>query len=192
MFSAHGYMKATLCLLILTVFCASSCKKLETLSQVDVDVDYTVTETIPASIDPSAAFPADGMWISFPLVAVATLHDAKLKDNNTKADKLTFFGAEVMSYHYILPDSAQNFNFLDSAQVFVSATDLPEQLIGYTRSVLHDRNLIQLTPVTGLNLQQYFLKDTMYYRVAWHVHALPPAGDRFELLPTFNLLAKAL
>jgi len=162
-----------------------ACKKVKQVTQNDVDIAYIQSVTVPsASVDSSMPFPGGGLWVPFPLVALATQHEEKLHGYNIESDKVTFAGLDVLTFRF-----SQNFNFLDSAQVFLSAANLPEQFIGYINAVPQGQALLDLKTMSGLNIKDYFLKDTVYFRLLWHTNALPPTGTSFEMGTSFRVLA---
>jgi hypothetical protein len=190
MFGNTSNMRNILCFIaVVMIGVLPSCKKVKENLRIDADVAYTQMVTVPtASIDSSAPFPAGGLVVPFPTIGVETDHIKYLQQYNTRSDKVTFVGLDLLTYRFKIPGT-QNFDFLDSAQVFLSAYNLPEVFVGYINKVSTGQVFLNLKPIDGLNVKDYFLRDTMNFRILWFTHAMPPSGAQFEMKSSFNILA---
>jgi len=51
---------------------------------------------------------------------------------------------------------------------------------------------LNLTTNTSVNLKNYFIQDTIYFRLQAHINAIPATGTQLNIASVFHLLANPL
>lgn len=149
----------------------SSCNKAKYLADVDLNVDlpYSKQFSTPA-VDPNS-FPKNGMAISFPAQSYETNSADVLASHSLTAHKID--RVDLKSFTNKISKS-QDFDFVDSIKIYLSADDLPEILIASQNSIPNDSKSLTFE-CTDINLKEYFLKNKVYIRMLGYLNAPPKA-----------------
>ena len=135
--------------------------------------------------------PSGGLELPFPAVSVPT--NAQQLFNQYHASSKNLVSADLSSLSLqMLSPAGQNFDFLDSVQVFVSAADQQEVMIAYSNGVPKGQTTLNLTAVPGVNLKNYIVQDTISIRLSAHINAVPASGSQVKLSASFHVVANPL
>ena len=110
---------------------------------------------------------------------------------STAANKIISVGLQSLALQIQAP-ATQNFDFLDSVQVYISAAGQPELLVAYQYSIAKGQTTLNMNPVTDVNLKNYFVQDTIYFRLTTHVNAIPATGTQLNIASSFHVQANLL
>lgn len=170
-----------------------SCEKTTNLADINVDLNYNQTVTIPSvpGYNFGVPLPSGGVDLSFPAVPFATQSQTYVTEYNTSVEKIKKIDLKKMDMLVKSPDSL-NFDFLDRVDIYVSSKTLPEVLVGYAENIPKGSKSLNLFTITSVNLKDYFVKDTMYMRMQAHINAVPPPGGVLETKTVFHMLANPL
>lgn len=142
----------------LVLACTSSltaCKKVDKFTQ--FDMEFNETATIPSStgIDlPTSIFTPD----------VETNSEQTFAVNDTRKDKIESIVLTDLDLTIITPDS-EDFSFLKSIAVYMSASGLPEIELAY-KDVIPDTATQLIMDTSGEDLQEYIKKDEFNIRIS--------------------------
>ncbi len=178
---------------VLAIAIVSSCKKVKDLATISVNIPYTQHVSIPNNSGYAYGFPlpAGGVDISIPSVAVPTNSKAYLDQYHTNGDKVIKVGLNGLTLQLTAPQN-QNFDFLDTVRLYISAPGHLEQLVAYKYGVEKGMQVIALTTNPDVNLKDYFLEETMNFRVGMHINAVPDPRAEMDIKSVFNLVANPL
>lgn len=178
---------------IVLIGIAAGCKKLKQLANISVTIPYTQQVTVPQIAGDTAgvALPGGGASLPFPAFPVVTNSQQYIAQYKTSTDKIVSFDLSSMQVQILSP-AGQNFDFLDSIQIFVSANNQPEVLVAYQYNVPKGAATLNLIATPNVNLKSYFIQDTMYFRIGSHINAVPASGTRLNIVSSFNLVANPL
>ena len=181
--------------LVVMVFILPSCIKINPIANLDINVNipYSQQVTVPqvAGDTFGASLPAGSIAISFPSVGFATNSQQYISQYNTSADKIQEVDLDSFAMQILSP-SNQNFDFLDSVQLYISAPSQPEVLVAYNYNIAKGKTTLNLNTITTVNLKNYFIQDTMYLRINTHVNAIPATGTQLNTTTIFHMLANLL
>ena len=166
-----------------------SCKKVKSLANIGADLPYPQTVTIPAYSEDGFPVPEGGTSLPFPAIPVATNSREYIAQYNTSADKVVSVSLKSLNMHMTKPEG-ENFDFVDTIQLYISAPPMPEVLMAYDYTIAKGTNDVSLT-TTNVNLKEYFLKDTMYIRPYMHITKAPKATE-IDIKSIFRLVANPL
>ena len=169
------------------------CNKVKQLANISVPVSYTQTLTIPQIPGDTAGvtLPPGGASLPFPSIPVVTNSKQYIATYHTSADKIVSFDMTSMQVQIVSP-AGQTFDFLDSIQIFISSKNYPEEIVSYKYGVPKGQTTLNMDVTPGLNLKNYFIQDTMYFRVNTHVNAVPASGTKLNIISGFTLVANPL
>lgn len=187
-------MRKTIGLMIMiTLVIAAGCKKVKDLANISVNIPYTQHVSIPnnTGYDYGFPLPGGGLDIALPVVPVPTNSKAYLDQYHTNSDKLIKVDLNSLSLELTAP-ATQNFDFLDTVRLYISAPGQPEALVAYKYGVDKGMKALTLTANSDVNLKNYFLADTMYFRTGMHINAVPAPGAEMDIKSVFNLVANPL
>lgn len=146
--------------LLLVLFAATtliginSCKKIRELKT--FEIDYSTEFEIPSS----SIF---GGLVQTPAKRVETNTSSSLEDQGTKAKWVKTVYLNKMSGTITNP-SNEDFNFLESIEVYISAEGLSEIKMAYNDNIPQDVNTIKLYPTPNCDLKEFLLKDAINIR----------------------------
>ncbi len=171
----------------------AGCSKLKQIANINVDIPYTAQIAIPPlSVDTAgAALPAGGLSISLPSVSFATNSAQYIAQYHTAANMIINVDLESLSLQLAAPAN-QNFDFLDSVQLYISADGQPEVMVAWLYSVPKGQSTINLSTNKNVNLKNYFVKTTMTYRLQAHINAVPASSTLLNIGSVFHMLANPL
>jgi len=187
-------MKKTIYLAITVgLMIAAGCSKIKQLANISVNIPYSQDISVPqvAGDTFGVALPAGGAPLPFPSFPVVTNSQQYIAQYNTSTSKIVSFDLTSMQVQILSPAN-QNFNFLDTIQIFISASNQPEVLVAYQYGATTDQTILTLSVVSDVNLKNYFIQDTMYFRVNTHINAIPASGTQLKIVSDFNLVANPL
>ncbi len=171
----------------------AGCVKIRQIANINVNIPYTQEIAIPKynGVPAGLPIPFGGAQLSTPRVAMATNSQAYLAQYNTIAEKIVSLDLAALSIE-IAGNTRQNFDFMDNVQVYVSGKQHGEVLLAYQNNIPRGQKLLNLNTAADVNLKDYFLEDSMYYRVETHINAVPESGETLRVNSTFHLVANPL
>lgn len=186
-------MKKMFGVFALMVLMASACKKVKDLADISVNIPYTQHVAIPpvAGYEFGFPLPAGGVNISLPAVSAPTNSKAYLEQYHTNSDKVRRVALNSLSLELTTPPG-QNFDFIDTVRLYISAPGHEEMLVAYKYGTIANTRVLTLTTNTDINLKDYFLEDTMTFRATMHINAVPAPGAEMDIKSVFNLVANPL
>lgn len=186
-------MKKAIFLGIVFIVFAGACNKVKQLADINVDFPFDQMVNVPAvNLNGSEIFSPGGLFLPFPAVPVASNSKQQMANYNTAAEKVVKVDLKRMALTIVSPPE-ENFNYLDNVQLYLSANNLPEVLIAYQYNIPKGQNTLNLETVTGVNLKDYYLQDTIYLRMTAHINALPAqSGEQLKISTVFHMLANPL
>ena len=186
-------MKKIILGLVATTLLLSSCTKILKLANINVDIPYNQQVTVPAvaGYTQSIALPPGGAALALPSIPFATNSQIYISQNNTAANMILDVSLKSLTLQILSP-SDQNFDFLDNIQVFLSSKTLPEVLVAYQTSVPKGQTTLDLSTNPLVNLKDYFIQDTIYFRLTTHINATPLSGTQLNIASVFHMLANPL
>lgn len=158
---------ATAVLILLT-----SCNKVKYLADVDLNVDLSYSKQFSVPAVDTNYFPENGLLYSFPVQAFETNSLEVLASHSLTTDKLDRVNLKSFSQKI---SKSQDFDFVDSVQVFISADGMPEILMAKQNNVPPDSRTINFECVDQ-DLKLYFLKEKIYLRMQGHFNTAPKAA----------------
>ncbi len=172
---------------------ATGCRKVKQLANINVDIPYSQVIEVPAvpGYNYGVPLPAGGVLLPFPAIGLPTNSEQYVIQYNTSIEKVTSVDLKSMAISIQLP-ADQNFDFLDNISVYISANALPEMLVAYKNEVPKGLKTLEMFTVTSVNLKNYYLQDTVYFRITSHINSVPPGGEQLKLTSVFHMLANPL
>lgn len=176
-------------LFIVALISVFSCNKVAKEYYINFEIPYEQTVDVPnGGYEMGSTLPPGGVWISYPTYPVVTGIDTMLDKYNAQANKVVRVTLLLSSLQIVVPPDL-TFNYLDSFQLFISATGLPEQMIAYHYNVPKSVRMFDLQKVTDLNLRDYITKDTVYFRINTHINTPTPPDEKIKVKTLFHIQA---
>lgn len=182
---------------LLTTFITSavffaSCDKLKELTSFSQDFDYKEFIDVPGLPSQQTQLPPGGASESLPRFGVATNSKAYIEQYKTAVDLITDVLLSKLNMSITNPVNS-NFNYVDTIQLYVSTSPsgTNEQLIAYKNNIAKGLQKVDLD-VTNINLKDYFVQDSMYYRIYAHFVEIPDKETRVEINTTLTMKASLL
>ncbi len=171
----------------------ASCSKIKQIANINVDIPYSAQSALPEipGIIAGYGLPPGGISLPFPAIPVATNSKQYISQYHTAANMIIDVYLKQLSLQIVSPPN-QNFDFLDSVQVYISAPTQPELLVANEYNIPKGQTALNLSTNTNVNLKKYFVQDTIYFRIQGHINAIPASGTLFNLQSVFHLLANPL
>jgi hypothetical protein len=169
----------------------ASCDKVKQLANINQNLTYTETISIPELPGGIDTLPPGGVAAYFPGQGIPTNSQDYLNQFGTTAALITHVKMTKLAAVITQPSGA-NFDFIDTINVYLSANGLDEKLVAYKHGISKGLTSIDLDCPSDINLKEYFLKDTMYLRFGGHFVGVPKSDSKIDLTSTFNLLANPL
>lgn len=176
--------------LALIVLVGFGCKKLKKLANINLNFPYSNIVDVPGIPGGLPVAPPGGITADLPRYAVATNSQLYIKESGTSTDKIIHVKLKELKGEILQP-STQSFDYVDTLRIYLSAEGLPEQLVAYKYGIEKEQKVLNLQ-LTDLNLKNYFIKDTMYFRVSGHFIDVPDAATKMKVSSVFNMLANPL
>lgn len=187
------YMKKALFITLVMSTVFLGCDKFKDSIVVNKDIEYNSSldvEGVPGMPDSITELPNGGVNADFPKVTNATNSAQYMEDYNTSSDLISSLIVSKMSLDMSQPEG-QNFDYLDTVRVYVSATGLDEKLLGHKYGIPKGTKLLDLDR-SDMSLKEYFLKDSIHFRISAHFIDIPMDGAKMELKTVFSLVANPL
>ncbi len=167
-------------LLILTVI--SGCKKIDKLTQFNMEFDESVI--IPATTP---------INLPFDLITpeIQTDSENTFGVNDTRKDLIEKIKLEKLTLSISQPSDA-DFSFLNSVSVYLSAEGLPEIKVAWKENIPSNPGNTLDLDVTGDDLKQYILKDSFKLRINTITDKLLTRDYHIDLHSVFWVDAKIL
>jgi hypothetical protein len=170
----------------------TGCTKIVNLANINIDIPYTTQATVPLIPGDTVGTPLPaGMVLNFPTKDVQSNSKQVLTQYNTSTSKIVSVDLKSLSIAILSPPS-QNFDFLDTVQLYISAASLPERLIAYRYNVPKGLTTLVLNTADSVSLKGYFLADTMHFRVRTFITAVPASGTTLSASIVFHMIANPL
>ena len=172
----------------------TGCTKIQHLADINVDIPYNQEVSVPqyAGGGGVEGFPIPGgAQLPFPAIPVATNSKAYIAQYGTSAEKVLSVNLKSLELQMLAPEG-RNFDFLDNVEVYISGQTLPEMLLASDYSIPKGQTTLVLTTGTDVNLKNYFLQDTIYFRMTAHINSVPYSGTRLNIASVFHMLANPL
>lgn len=183
-------MKRIVALSLAVVALSTSCvKKLEDLVEVKFSVPYTKQVNVQG-LPGNPPIPPQGITTSIPAIAVETKSEEYIKEYNTSSELISEAKLAELKLEINAPAS-QTFDMVDSLWLFVSATGLPEVQAAYYFDIPKGLQVVNMV-TSGENLKDYFLRDSMYFRLQGHFYNAPDSATVFTINTKFDAVAKPL
>lgn len=168
--------------LITLVIFQSSCKKLDKLTQ--FDMDYNEPLTIPSS---------SPLNLPFNIITpdVKSNSESTFAVNDTRKDLIKEIKLTILKISITSPENG-NFNFLKSVSIFLNADGLPETKIAYKENIENNsEKLIQLS-VVDTDLQEFIKKDNFTIKLSTVTDELIATDYKVNVYCLFHVNAKIL
>ena len=133
----------------------SSCKKLNKLTQFDIEFDSNFV--IPSST--GINLPTSILTPDFP-----TNSESKFAVEDTRKDLIESISLKEMTLSVTSPSNG-NFNFLKTIRIYIKAEGLDEVLIAYKENMGNTNSKSISLDLNCQNLREYIVKDEMDVRV---------------------------
>lgn len=167
-----------------------SCDKLKSLADIKFNVPYTDTIEVKG-LENSPPIPiSGGIRASIPAIPVPTHSEENIREYNTSSELIR----EVMITQLdlnILQPSSQNFDIADSLWLYMSANGLPDVLAAYYYDIPKGTRDLKLN-TTDDNIREYFLKDTIYFRIDGRFYQAPDSNSTVSITTRFDVVANPL
>lgn len=169
------------------LFANQSCKLIDKLTQ--FDVPYTTNFTIPATSVIALPIPIPNIVQP---TTLSTNSTQTFANNNTKADLLEKVQLKKLTLTITNP-SGQKFDFLQSADIYISADGLAELKVASISNIDDATvgNSIDMTTATD-DLKEYLKKDVITIRVAATADKTTTSDIQVKVNATFFVDAKIL
>lgn len=179
--------------LVMVVAIAAGCSKIKQLANINVDIPYTAKVNVPEFAGDTAGIrlPPGGAALPFPAIPIVTNSQQYVAQYKTSTDKIVSFDLTKMQVQIAAP-GGQNFDFLDSVAIYISANTQPSVLVAYQYTISKGQTTLALNVVPNVNLKNYFIQDTMYFTINTHINAIPASGTQLDISSSFHLLANPL
>jgi hypothetical protein len=187
-------MKKIVCLSIMGLMIAAfGCNKIKNLANISVNIPYSTQVSMPSvnGYSSGIALPYPGLSVDFPSTAIPTDAQHYFDEYHTSSSNIVYVNLNSLNMQILMP-AGQYFDFLDSAQLYLSTKTLPEVLVAYDYNIAKGQTTINFTTAGDLNLKGYFVADTMYFRLHAHINATPAAGTQFKIATDFHMTANPL
>lgn len=177
--------------LVLTVISLTACEKLKDLADITFPVSYNTTEEVPGLPD-NPIVPPGGLTTSIPTMAFETKSQEELEKNNTNSDLIQEVKLRELSVNIDKP-SSQNFDIVDSIWVYLSGDRALSDEVLVAKKFGIQKGLRNLSmDIEDINLKNYFLKDSMYFRLKGHFYNAPDTTTVVTLSTRLNIVANPL
>lgn len=184
----HNSRIITTVITVLVIF--ASCKKLTSLADIKFTIPINQSTNVDGLPDNPYIPPASGLKASIPAIPVATNIEQYSSDNNTSTDLIRHIYIGSLSLEVNEPQS-QTLDLVDSIWVHLSAPNLPEILAAHKFGIDNGAKFVDLE-TTEADIRNYFLADTIYFRVEGHFYKAPDSASKFTIKGNFDAVANPL
>lgn len=176
--------------IVAALIVTASCKKLIQLADIHFSVPNTETVTVDG-LEGNPPIPVNiGKKATLPPVPVPTNSEEYINQYNTSSSliKEVVLGELNME---ILEPSTQTFDLVDSLWLYISADGLPEILVAHQFNIPDDVRKLDLNTSED-NLKDYFLKETINFKIEGYFMKAPDSGTTFNITTRFDAIANPL
>ncbi len=181
--------KFLLSITVLAVLLVGSCKKLKSLADIQFGVPIKETVDVPG-LPGAPTIPGNGLTTSLPPIGSKTNSEEYIRQYNTSSDFITEVKIAEMKLTIEAP-SSQTFDIVDSLWLFISAPGLGEQLAAYEYNIPNGTQVINMD-IVDMNIKDYFLQDSIYFRLQGHFYSAPDSTTRLTIETKFDAVANPL
>jgi hypothetical protein len=129
-----------------------SCRNKGVQFYLDYDAKVTVESSVPINVPFTLNTPEQETNSTF-----------EFEVNNTRKDLIETILLENLTISIVAPDQ-QNFNFLNSLEVFIDAENFTEQKIAFKENIPSNVNVLECE-VLDIDLQEYIKEETFSIRL---------------------------
>ncbi len=185
-------MKKFVLFAVILIIAFASCQKIKSLANINFNIPFSQTVETPAidGYNYGLPLPNGGATLPFPAVSVAT-NSQELFDKYHASSK-NLVSARINNIDLQITSAGQNFDFLDTIQLYISAQNLPEMLVAYQYNIPKGQTRVDLAIVPDKNLKEYVVKDSVTLRLNAHINALPKPGTQVMAEGVFRVTANPL
>jgi hypothetical protein len=166
-------------LVIVSTIVVLCCNKVKSLLNIEINVPFSQSIEIPAmSVYDTVGlhyFPSAGVHYSSALLPVATGEQNFLTNYKTDTNLIDTFS--MVSLTLLDSPSTASFSYMDTAQVYICLSANDSTLIASkygTPNFTLDSLVMDVN--SNVNLRNYFLRDSFYFKFSGHFVSLPPNG----------------
>ena len=171
--------KLLLALPVLMLLTGSSCKKVDELTE--FDLNYSTKQAVPGSgLNVDAA-------VDFTSPDIETQSTSKFSANGTTKDLID----EIKVTAFTITNESGNLDFLNSFSVYMKADGLSEVLIGTKTSIPKGVTSVN-ADMTGANIKEHIFKDKIQLRMTLGLDSLPAEDQQLRLDQTLRVEGKKL
>lgn len=168
----------------------ASCKKLTSLADIKFSIPIEQSANVDGLPNNPLIPPTNGLKASIPAIPVATNIKEYSSDNNTNTELIRHIYIGSLSLEVNEPQS-QTLDLVDSIWVHLSAPNLPEILAAHKFGIENGVKFVDLE-TTEEDIRNYFLADTIYFRVEGHFYNAPDSASKFTIKGKFDAIANPL
>ena len=170
----------------------ASCDKLKELTRFSQSFDYKEFISVPGLPSQQTQLPPGGASESLPRFGIATNSKEHIEKYKTATNLITEVLLSKLNMAVTNPPNS-SFNYVDTIQLYISSSPngTNEQLVAYKNDIARDIQKVDLD-VTNINLKEYFILDSMYYRIYAHFVEIPSDETRVEVNTTLTMNASLL
>lgn len=172
-------MKKVLIFILLPIL-FFSCKKLDKLTQ--FDLDYTTKVTVPSSLVINTPF-------DVPTPEVETNSSSTFSNNNTRSDLVESIVLSDMKLELTSPTTS-DLSFLNEVIIYIKADGLEEKQIAIKTDIPNDVGQVLKMNVSGVELKDYLLKDKISLRVKVKTDKIISQDHDIDVKTVFRVDAK--
>lgn len=176
-------------IIAIAVFTLTSCDKLTSLADIKFSVTYNEQENVPGLPD-NPFIPSTGLTTSIPTIGVETKSQEYIQEYNTSEELIREVKISLLSLNIDEP-SSQNFDIVDSLWLYVSGPGVEERLAAYKFDIPKNQQKLEMT-LEDLNLKEYFVKDSMFFRLKGHFYGAPDSATKITFNSKFDVIANPL
>lgn len=180
-------------LFVLAIGLMTGCKKIsekiKSLADIYTTIDYSEQVQVPGLPD-HPFVPPQGLNVSLLPYKIKTNATQHLKENNTSPEfvqKVTLKSFDIQ----MLQPSSQNFDLVDSIWLYVGGNGLEERLAAYKFDIPKGIRTLELES-TGFDMKDYFLQDSLTFKLQGHFYNEPDSTTVFEYRTAFEVVANLL
>lgn len=168
----------------------AACKKLTSLADINFSVPVTKTFSVEGLPNSPYIPPGNGLTASIPAIPVATQSQDYIGKNNTSSNLVKEVKLGELKLDIDEP-LTQTFDLVDSIWLYLSANGLQEILVAHKYDIPKGVRTISLNTSED-NIKDYFLKDTVSFRMQGHFYNAPDSATQLTLSLKFNAVANPL
>lgn len=174
-------MKKLLFVPLLLLFTTFSCKKIDELTQ--FEMDYTVDIEVESSTN---------INLPFEIITpdVQTNAESTFSANDTRKDLIEEIKLTNLKLTLKSP-SGEDFSFLESVEIYLSAEGLSEVKIAWKENINSTTNVLNLD-VLGNDIKEYIKKDKFKLRFSAVTDEILTTNHEIEAKSTFFVDAKII